>query len=167
VGGADAQQLGGAHDVEAIKRAGADAADRFWRLLENASPRWLLVFDEADDPRVLAAGDSPAGVQDMTGWVRSSARGLALVTSREADPRMWGAAQLRAIGELREAEAAQMLLELAPSAGDEDQARALARRLGGHPLSLRLAGSYLGSRAAQGATFAAYGRALGEEAAAT
>jgi hypothetical protein len=167
VGGADAQQLGGAHDVEAIKRAGADAADRFWRLLENASPRWLLVFDEADDPRVLAAGDSPAGVQDMTGWVRSSARGLALVTSRETDPRMWGAAQLRAIGELREAEAAQMLLELAPSAGDEDQARALARRLGGHPLSLRLAGSYLGSRAAQGATFAAYGRALGEEAAAT
>jgi tetratricopeptide (TPR) repeat protein len=159
-----ARQLGGARDAEAIARGAADAADRFWRLLENASPRWLLVFDEADDPRVLAAGGSPAGVQDLTGWVRSSARSLALVTSRETDPRMWGAAQLMMIGELREADAARMLLELAPSAGDEDQARALARRLGGHPLSLRLAGSYLRSRAAHGATFTAYGQALGEEA---
>ena len=159
-----AQQLGGARDVKAIARGAADAADRFWRLLENASPRWLLVFDEADDPQVLAAGGSPAGVQDLTGWVRSSARGLALVTSRETDPRMWGAARLLTIGELREADAARMLLALAPAAGDEDQARALARRLGRHPLSLRLAGSYLRSRTAQGATFAAYERAFGEEA---
>lgn len=159
-----ARQLGGARDAEAIARGAADAADRFWRLLENASPTWLLVFDEADDPRVLAAGGSPAGVQDLTGWVRSSARGLALVTSRETDRRMWGAARLVTIGELREADAARMLLELAPSAGDEDQARALARRLGRHPLSLRLAGSYLRSRAAHGATFAAYGQALGDEA---
>jgi len=159
-----AQQLGGPRDVSAIARGAADAADRFWRALENASSRWLLVFDEADDPRVLAAGGSPAGVQDLTGWVRSSARGLALVTSRETDPRLWGAARLVTIGELREADAAQMLLELAPSAGDEDQARALARRLGGHPLSLRLAGSYLRSGAAKGATFAAYGQALGDKA---
>jgi tetratricopeptide (TPR) repeat protein len=159
-----AQQLGGVGDVEAIARGAADAADRFWRLLEDASPGWLLVFDEADDPRVLVAGDSPAGVQDLTGWVRSSARGLALVTSRETDRRMWGAAQLLTIGKLPEADAAQVLLELAPSAGDEDQARALACRLGRHPLSLRLAGSYLRSRAAQGATFAAYERALGDEA---
>ena len=159
-----AQQLGRARDVEAIARGAADAADRFWRLLENASPSWLLVFDEADDPRVLTAGDSPAGVQDLTGWVRSSARGLALVTSRETDRRMWGAAQLLTIGQLQEADAAKMLLELAPSAGDEGRARALARCLGGHPLSLRLAGTYLRSRAARGATFAAYERAFGEEA---
>ena len=159
-----AQQLGGARDVEAIARGAADAADRFWRLLENAHPRWLLVFDEADDPRVLAAGDSPAGVQGLTGWVRSSARGLALVTSREADRRMWGAAQILTIGKLREADAAQVLLELAPSAGDEDQARALARHLCRHPLSLRLAGTFLRSRAARGASFAAYERAFGEEA---
>jgi hypothetical protein len=157
-----AQQLGGAREVQAVARGEADAADRFWRLLDSASPRWLLVFDEADDPRVLAAGDSPAGVQDLSGWVRSSSSGLALVTSRETDPRMWGAAQLLTIGALPEADAADMLLALAPSAGDEDQARALARRLGRHPLSLRLAGSYLRSRAAQGATFAGYERALGQ-----
>jgi tetratricopeptide (TPR) repeat protein len=159
-----AQQLGRTRDVEAIARGAADAADRFWRLLENASPSWLLVFDEADDPRALTAGDSPAGVQDLTGWVRSSARGLALVTSRETDRRMWGAAQLLTIGQLRETDAARMLLELAPAAGDEDQARAMARRLGRHPLSLRLAGTYLRSRADRGATFAAYERAFGEAA---
>ena len=158
-----ATKLGGARDIEVIARGGADAADRFWRMLNNASSRWLLIFDEADDPRVLAAGTSPAGVQDLTGWVRSSARGLALVTSREADPRMWQAAQLRTIGELQEADATRLLLELAPSAGEADQARALARSLESHPLSLRLAGSYLRSRAAQGATFAAYERALSEK----
>jgi hypothetical protein len=56
-----------------------------------------------------------------------------------------------------------MLLALAPAAGEEGEARALARRLGGHPLSLRLAGSFLHSRAAQGATFAAYERTLDEQ----
>ena len=159
-----AEQLGGVRDVEVIARGGADAADRFWRLLENVSPRWLLVFDEADDPRMLAAGNAPAGVRDLTGWVRSSARGLALVTSRETDPRLWEAAQLRRLRELREADATRMLLELAPSAGDADQARELARRLGWHPLSLHLAGSYLRSPAAQGGTFTAYEEALREEA---
>ena len=158
-----ARQLGEAGDVNAIARDEAGAADRFWRLLENASSEWLLVFDEADDPRVLAAGGSPAGVQDLTGWVRSSARGLALVTSREADPRMWEAARLLRVGELLEADAAAMLLALAPAAGEEREARALARRLGRHPLSLRLAGSFLHSQAAQGATFAAYERTLDEQ----
>jgi hypothetical protein len=159
-----ARQLGEAGDVNAIARDEADAADRFWRLLENASSGWLLIFDEADNPQVLAAGGSPAGVQDLTGWVRSSARGLVLVTSREADRRMWAAARLLRVGELPEADAVHMLLALAPAAGEESEARALADRLGRHPLSLRLAGSFLHSQAAQGATFAAYGRTLDEQA---
>jgi len=158
-----ARKLGEAGDVSAIARGEADAADRFWRLLENASSEWLLIFDEADDPQVLAAGRSPAGVQDLTGWVRSSARGLALVTSREADLRMWEAARLLRVGDLLEADAVQMLLALAPAAGEASEARALARRLGRHPLSLRLAGSFLHSQAAQGATFAAYERTLDEQ----
>lgn len=160
-----ARQLGAdPHDAEAIARNTADAADRFWRLLDGTSPGWLLIFDEADDPRTLAAGNSPAGVQDLTGWARSSAHGMALVTSRETDPRMWGAARLLTVGGLEEIDAARILRQLAPTAGNEEQARALARRLRGHPLSLHLAGSYLRSRAARGATFAAYQRALDEEA---
>jgi hypothetical protein len=158
-----ARQLGDAGDVDAVAKGEADAADRFWRLLDNASSEWLLIFDEADDPQALAAGGSPAGVQDLTGWVRSSARGLALVTSRETDLRMWEAARLLRVGELPEADAVQMLLALAPAAGEENEARALARRLGGHPLSLRLAGSFLHSQAAHGATFAAYERRLDEQ----
>jgi hypothetical protein len=159
-----ARQLGEAGDVNAIARDDADAADRFWRLLESASCEWLLIFDEADDPQVLAAGGSPAGVQDLTGWVRSSGRGLALVTSREADQRMWEAARLLRVGELAEGDAVAILLALAPAAGEASEARALARRLGRHPLSLRLAGTFLHSRAAQGATFAAYERTLAEQA---
>jgi hypothetical protein len=159
-----ARQLGGSGEAEAVDRGAADAADRFWLLLDRADPGWLLVFDEADDPRVLAAGASPAGVQDLTGWVRSSARGLALVTSRRTDPWMWRAARLLTIGQLHTDEAAQVLLELAPSAGNQDQAKALAHGLGRHPLNLRLAGEYLRSRAAQQATFVAYERALSEQA---
>lgn len=160
-----ARQLGGAKpDVDAIAWGEADAADRFWRLLDRASHGWLLIFDEADDPEVLSAGNSPAGVQDLCGWVRSSARGMAVVTSRETDPRMWGAAKLMPVGGLDEDDAARVLQELAPAAGDEDEARALARHLDGHPLNLHLAGRYLCSPAARRATFAAYERTLVEAA---
>jgi tetratricopeptide (TPR) repeat protein len=156
-----AQQVGGSPlDIKAIALGTADAPDRFWRLLERAPREWLLVFDNADDPWMLAARESPAGVQDSTGWARSSRRGLALVTSREADPRIWGAAQLHVVGQLDEADAAQVLRDLAPAAGDEEQARVLARRLGGLPLTLHLAGTYLRSEVAQWSTFTAYDDAL-------
>lgn len=157
-----ARQLGGSsHDVEAITRGATDAPDRLWRSLEHATRPWLLVLDNADDPWVLSVGDSPAGVQDGTGWVRSSRRGLVLVTSRETDPRIWGAAQLYPVGQLNEADAAQVLRDLAPAAGDADQARVLARHLDRLPLALHLAGTYLRSEVAQWSTFAAYGHALG------
>lgn len=158
-----AEQLGDVDDVNAIAWGEPDGADRFWGLLNNTKTKWLLVFDEADDPSVLAVADSPVGVQDLTGWVRSSEGGLVLVTSRETDPRMWGAAQLLRLGALQELDAAQILLGLAPSAGDTDQALALARRLDRHPLSLRLAGSYLRSPVAQASTYAAYERILDEQ----
>lgn len=116
-----ARRLGGvARDVEAIAQGASDAADRFWRLLDEAESRWLLVFDEADDPKVLApAGDALAGVGNLTGWVRSSARGLVLVTSRETDQRVWGEIQLLPVDALEESEAVQMLRRLAPAAGDK------------------------------------------------
>ncbi|MFI9643978.1 tetratricopeptide repeat protein [Micromonospora sp. NPDC051925] len=156
-----ARDLGGSStDVESIARGAADGPDRLWRLLERSSRRWLLVIDNADDPWTLAAADSPAGIQDGLGWVRASRRGLVVVTSRETDPRMWVGATLFAVGHLAMADAAQVLRDLAPQAGDETEAQALAHRIGGLPLTLHLAGTYLGSGVAQSPTFAAYDRAL-------
>lgn len=152
-------------DVNALGRGTADAPDRFWRLMDKAPADWLLVFDNADDPRVLSVADSPAGVQDTGGWARPSRNGLVLVTSRETDTRMWEAARLRRVGPLAEADAAQVLRDLAPAAGDERQARVLARRLDRLPLALHLAGTYLGSDAARWSTFTAYGDAVGTGAA--
>lgn len=157
-----ARQLGRAWETEAIGRGASDAADLFWQSLEDADPGWLLIFDEADDPRVLTTGDSPAGIQDLTGWVRRSARGLALVTSRQTDARMWQAARYLPIGRLQESEAARVLLELVPTAGGHAEARALARRLHGHPLDLHLAGGYLRSLATRGAGFTTYETALSQ-----
>ena len=54
-----ARQLGTADDVDAIASDEAGAGDRFWRLLENARSEWLLIFDEADDPQVLAVERAP------------------------------------------------------------------------------------------------------------
>ncbi|WNV85684.1 tetratricopeptide repeat protein [Umezawaea sp. Da 62-37] len=136
-------------DVKAIEDGAADAPDRFWRLLESSSGEWLLVIDNADDPAALAVG-----------WLRSSRDGLVLVTSRTADPRAWGTARVHQVGRLRETDAAQVLCDLAPAAGDLDQARVLARRLGGLPLALHLAGTYLHSGVARWPTFADYGRAV-------
>ncbi|MET8155356.1 tetratricopeptide repeat protein [Sphaerisporangium sp. NPDC005289] len=157
-----ARELGGSpNDVEYIAKGGADAPGRLWRLLDDAPREWLLVLDNADDPWVLATADSSAGVQDGSGWARASRRGLVVVTSRETDPRMWGAARLFQVGDLSTTDAAQVLRDLAPEAGDENEARALARRLGGLPLTLHLAGTYLRSEAAQRRTFSAYARAIG------
>lgn len=157
-----AKDLGGSPtDLESVATGAADAPDRLWRLLENSPREWLLVLDNADDPWVLAAADSPAGVQDGLGWVRSSQRGLVVVTSREIDPRLWTATRLFTVDHLSTAAAAQVLRDLAPEAGDETEARALAGRLGRLPLTLYLAGTYLRSGVAQWHTFAAYDRALG------
>jgi tetratricopeptide (TPR) repeat protein len=63
---------------------------------------------------------------------------------------------------LDDAAAAQALTDLAPGIDDPDgvQARELGRRLGGLPLALHLAGSYLASPFAHWHSFAAYRQAL-------
>ncbi|MET1075991.1 MAG: tetratricopeptide repeat protein [Umezawaea sp.] len=145
-----AREMGGTPvDVKAIEDGAADAADRFWTLVESSADEWLLVIDNADDSPALAAS-----------WIRSSRHGLVLVTSRTSDPRVWRTARVHQVGRLREADAAQVLLDLAPEAGDVHQARVLARRLDRLPLALHLAGTYLRSDAARWSTFPAYGRAL-------
>jgi tetratricopeptide (TPR) repeat protein len=168
-----ARQLGAEPaDLEAISTGAADGPDRFWELLDSAPSGWLLIFDNADSPDILRgtrsdagrAGARPMGTvgQNGTGWVRPSRRGLTIVTSRDADQETWGAhARLVPLGPLDETDAARALLDLAPEAGDEAAARLLARRLGGLPLALHLAGSYLRSTVVYCPTFTAYAEVLG------
>ena len=137
-----------------------DPADLLWRFLA-ARTGWLLVFDNADDLGALAVGGSDAA--GGAGWLRPSAAGLILVTSREQDPQAWGRhAELHAVGWLDAATGAEVLTDLAPDAGPAKDAAALSERLSGLPLALHHAGSQLASPFAAERTFAQYVRALDE-----
>ncbi len=144
-------------------RAGPDC---LWRLLGRAHAGWVLIVDNADELEFLGKPGRPGGqppdpVTDGTGWVRAGPAGLVLVTSRQRSKHRWpGSAVLIEVGVLDEAAAARVLRDLAPNAGSERQARALARRLGCLPLALHLAGSYLGSGYAEHPSFHAYRTAL-------
>ena len=164
-----ARELGAAEaDVEAIGTGKTDAPDRLWKLLQATSRRWLLIFDNADNPAVLARSVpmmvgkgaprvGPETPADGTGWVRPTQRGLIVVTSRNGDPSCWGKqALILKVKPLEEADATQVLLDQAPRAGDASHARSLARKLGGLPLALRIAGSYLNSGPASVTSFRDY-----------
>jgi tetratricopeptide (TPR) repeat protein len=164
-----ARQLGaGREDIEAIGAGTIDAPDRLWSLFEAVRHRrWLLIFDNADDPsvlarpmRALASGDALSNVgsvADGTGWLRSAKRGMVLVTSRNSSPATWGRnSRVLPVGQLGEDDAARVLLDCAPRAGDDVEARRLASRLGCLPLALRVVGSYLGSDVAFRRSFRDY-----------
>ena len=158
-----ARQLGASTaDLNAIGADAPDAPDRLWALLDRARHRWVLVLDNVDEPAVLGRmlrGTAADGVMsaridaqsiaDGTGWLRPTRRGLVVVTSRDSGPAVWGRhTSVVSIRPLGDEDAARALLDRAPAAGQDREARDLARRLGGLPLALRLVGSYLGSGAA-------------------
>ncbi|TDE24947.1 tetratricopeptide repeat protein [Actinomadura sp. 6K520] len=122
-----------------------DIADLLWQRLADRESPWLLVFDNTDDLDVLTIGEAP--LRDGTGWLRpiENPRGKAIVTSRHGRTLDWGRwCRLHPVGMLSPAEGARVLLDKAsPRAGTQAEAEALSRRLGGLPLALRLAGSYL------------------------
>ena len=160
------QQLGAPEAVTRPVREGArTAAERAWEFLNSAHEvgrRWLLIFDNADTPAVLAAHGSTCPA-DHAGWLRPDPAGMILVTSRVKDPHAWGpGVALRELQPLDDAAAARVLADLAPGIADpgSEQARELGRRLGGLPLALHLAGSHLASPFARWDTFAAYRDAL-------
>lgn len=128
------------------------AADLVWHYLER-SERWLLVIDNADDPMVLGEG----------GWLRSSARGTVLVTTRRANAALWLGATLHRLDVLPIEDAAQVLCDLAPDAGSLREAMAVARRLGCLPLALNLAGSYLSRQLLESWTMSDYHEHLQED----
>jgi tetratricopeptide (TPR) repeat protein len=164
-----ARRLGAAKaDQYAIATGAPSGPDRLWKLLERAPKGWLLVIDNADDPRVLASpappgSESPPRVTDGNGWVRAGHRGLVLVTSRQGDRAFWPPdAILYKVPALSDEDAAEVLRDQVRQAGSKAEAEALARRLGGLPLALYLAGRYLHAALEAGETcsFEAYRRAF-------
>jgi tetratricopeptide (TPR) repeat protein len=153
--------------LRSVQEGSPVAADRAWQFLNGphvAGSRWLLIFDNADDPAVLAAPGS-ATPADHAGWLRPGPSGVVIVTTRNKNPQTWGPwVAWRELSPLDEAAAAGVLTDLCPGMASprSDQAIELGRRLGGLPLALHLAGSYLSSPFARWHSFADYRRALDE-----
>ena len=109
-------------------------------------------------PQVLAGAGTC--VAEGRGWLRPVAgqAGMVLVTSRDGSPASWGSWSRRHRLEMLPADpAAAVLADHAghhPGLGSEEDARLLAARLGGLPLALKIAGSYLAESAAIPAAFA-------------
>jgi hypothetical protein len=161
-----AQHLGASDaDLEVIATGQAAAPDRVWARLDRARRRWLLILDNADEPEVLArpvaTSTAAATVDAGDGWLRPTRKGLVVVTSRDASARTWGRhARVIGVEPLDENDAARVLMDWAPAAGSEADARRLADRLGRLPLALGLAGSYLESDVALKRSFAEYQHSL-------
>ncbi|MCC9307345.1 tetratricopeptide repeat protein [Kitasatospora sp. RB6PN24] len=145
--GADSGELVAAHSGQ---RA---AADLVWHYLDHSPQPWLLVIDNADDPSVLDEG----------GWLRTSPMGTVVVTSRHATSPLWHTTVRHKIDVLPLEAAAEVLRDLAPEAGNRDEAEQVARTLGCLPLALTLAGSYLAHQLLESWTMSEYDERLREE----
>ncbi|WP_042390397.1 tetratricopeptide repeat protein [Streptacidiphilus melanogenes] len=126
----------GEEKLSNVRRGLLPGADLVWGLLDRSEHPWLLVLDNADDPATLRNGT----------WLRSSPRGIVVVTTRQAATRWWPGAELHQVGMLPGWAAAQVLCDLAPHAGGIEEATAVAERLGRLPLALTLAGGYLANQ---------------------
>ncbi|SDM15816.1 Tetratricopeptide repeat-containing protein [Lentzea albidocapillata subsp. violacea] len=139
----------------------ANARTVVWQALEKSAEPWLLVFDNVDDVHREDLFGSSGPELDGTGWIRASRTGMVVVTSRRSDRAPWGEhAELRRVECLSHTDGGLVLSGLAPGAGTEAEAQALAERLGGLPLALRLAGRYLADDPPFNRTFVTYLHAL-------
>lgn len=124
----------------------SDTADAIWQKLVVKHEPWLLVIDNADDPQILGGPDPGTGVAEGRGWLRPilPSSGSVLVTSRDGNAVSWGPWCVRhRLTVLPAEEAADVLADYAghlPRLGSDTDASALAERLGGLPLALRIAG---------------------------
>lgn len=120
-------------ELEAAHAGRRPAADLAWDCLSRSVEPWLLVLDNADEPRLLQEG----------GWLRRSPRGTVLVTTRDTAAEVWRGCDTHPVGVLPLTAAAQVLFDLAPGTGDPEDFERLALRLDRHPLALSLAGNHL------------------------
>lgn len=130
-------------ELEAVQRGHRPPADLVWSYLNRPEMPWILVLDNVDEPSVLDGG-----------WMRSSQFGTVLVTTRQADSEFWGEAYRHHIGLLEPEDAAQVLSDLAPSTGSDEDALELAQAVGCLPLALTLVGSQLSDQLIEAVTMA-------------
>ncbi|QEV43740.1 ATP-binding protein [Streptomyces vinaceus] len=148
-------------ELESARAGRASLPDVVWRQLGRAR-RWLLVLDNADVPQEIGPAGEP--LADYRGWIRPYGRGLLVMTSRDSSPHTWGPrARLLPLKPLPAQPAGQVLVDAAPAAGTAEQARDLAMRLGGLPLALHAAGTYLAGPTSRYRTFTTYRQALEHE----
>lgn len=141
-----ANRLGASEtQIEMAWRGEGSPPDLVWRLLEDFPEEWVLIFDNADDPRLLDPSDRP--VSDGTGWLRpvDTENGMVVVTSRDRNQAAWGDWHVQHLVEpLDDAEGAAMLMHRTGGiGGTREEARQLSAALGGLPLALRAAADYV------------------------
>ncbi|WP_069631253.1 tetratricopeptide repeat protein, partial [Streptomyces griseus] len=147
--------------LEDARTGRVSLVDAVWEHLATVKG-WLIVVDNVDTPSRVGPGSGlPAAYR---GWLRPHGGGVLLVTSRDTTRQTWGPdADLIHLQPLADDAAGTVLLDAAAHAGTETEAEALAVRLGGLPLGLNAAGTYLSVPTSRHRTFAAYQHALEAE----
>ncbi|MEU6522601.1 alpha/beta fold hydrolase [Streptomyces sp. NPDC046924] len=142
-----ANQLGTpSGEIEQAFRGDGSPMDLVWRYLEASPEPWMLVIDNADTPHRLAP--ETGQVADGTGWVRQpmQADGIVVVTTRDRAAASWlPPCRVHHVPLLDQDDGADLLLEAVPDGGTREEARNLSAALGGLPLALHGAASYLSS----------------------
>ncbi|MFG2875129.1 tetratricopeptide repeat protein [Streptomyces sp. NPDC048337] len=142
----------GQDEVDAAWARRRPPADLVWHYLDRSPDRWLLVLDNADDPALLDGG-----------WLRASARGTTLITTRHGRAPLWREADTHPLDVLDIPDAVEVLQDLAPGGHDRAALEALAHELGCHPLALVLAGSFLGHQLLEPVSVDEYRRRLRDD----
>ncbi|MEW1761523.1 FxSxx-COOH system tetratricopeptide repeat protein [Streptomyces cyaneofuscatus] len=147
--------------LEEARTGRVPLVDAVW---EHLSTRigWLIVVDNVDTPARVGPGSGPPAA--YRGWLRPHGGGVLMVTSRDTTRQTWGPdADVIHLQPLADDAGGAVLLDAAPHAGTEAEAEALAVRLGGLPLGLNAAGTYLSVPTSRHRTFTAYQHALEAE----
>ncbi|WP_330323459.1 FxSxx-COOH system tetratricopeptide repeat protein [Streptomyces anulatus] len=147
--------------LEEARTGRVSLVDAVWEHLATVKG-WVIVVDNVDTPTQIGPGPGPLAA--YRGWLRPHGGGVLLVTSRDTTRQTWGPdADLIHLQPLADDAGGTVLMDAAPHAGTETEAEALAARLGGLPLGLNAAGTYLSVPTSRHRTFAAYQHALEAE----